>query len=437
MQAVVENLSGLSRKIKVTVPQDQINDEFNRRIKDLATKANIKGFRKGKVPASVVKLQYGDSVRHEVIQDVISQTLQQAFREQNLYPAGMPKIELKNFDENTPLEYEASFEVFPEVKVNIEGITVDKPTTQVAESNVNEVIEKLRKQNVNWVDVDRAADAGDLAVIDFEGFIDGEAFEGGSAKDFRLELGSKTMIPGFDDPIYKAKAGDTVEANVTFPEDYHSKQHAGRPAKFVIKIHKVMAAELPNLDDAFAKDLGVTKGTLEGLREEVQQNLERELAHRIRNKLKQQIIEKVLEKNDVEVPQGSVDQEVSRLQQQMQKQWSMQTGQKNAPLLPAEQFEGQARKNVILGLLLSQWIEDNQIKVDAEKVRARVDEIAAGYHQPHEIVNWYYSNEEALNEIQAAVLEEQAIDKIMEAIEVKEVTVPFDEIMNVSMQKGE
>ncbi|MBA2654775.1 MAG: trigger factor [Gammaproteobacteria bacterium] len=437
MQSEVENLSGLSRKIKVTVPQQQVQEEVDKRIKDLAKTVTRKGFRQGKVPKTVVEREYGPAVRQEVIQDILWQTLQQAFKEQNLYPAGTPQIELKNIEVNAPLQYEASFEVFPEIKLDIEDITIEKPATKIDEAHVTDVIEKLRKQNINWKEVDRAAAPGDLVVIDFEGFIDNLAFEGGSAKDFRLELGSKMMIPGFEEPILGAKAGDAVEAEVVFPEDYHAKQYASKPAKFAVKINKVMEAELPDLNDAFAADLGVSNGSLEGLQTEVRQNLENELERRIRDKVKVQIIDKMLAKNEIDVPQAAVEEEIKRLQKMMQKQLSAQTGQKEGPLMPREHFEDQARKNVILGLLLSQWIQDNQLKVDAAKVRDRVDQIASGYHHPHEIVNWYYGNKEALAEVEGMVLEEQAIDKILEVVKVVDKPVSFEELMNVGMQRGE
>lgn len=436
MQFEVINLDGLSRKMKVTVPPDFVRDEFNKRISELAKKANVKGFRKGKVPMSVVKLQYGDAVRQEVIQDILWQTLQQAFKEKNIYPAGAPKIELKNIKEDAPLEYEADFEVYPEVKMDLNDIKVERAVCEITDKQVSEVIEKLRKQNAKWKEVDRGAKEGDLVTIDFEGFINDEPFEGGSSKNFNLELGSGQMIPGFEEPLFNAKKDDDVVVNVTFPEDYHSATTAGKPAKFKIKVHKVAESELPELDDAFAKDLGVTDGTIAGLNKEVRQNLERELDKRIHDQIKEQILNTVLEKNQIDVPQALVDKEAKRLQQQFQKQWTMQTGQKNIPTLPEEQFHEQSRKNVLLGLLLSQWIEDNNLKVDKDKVKQRVEEMASAYHQPQDIINWYYSNKEALTEIEAVVLEEQAIDKILESVQVVDKPMSFDEIMNPGKEKG-
>jgi trigger factor len=318
MQSEVINLSGLSRKMKVTVPPELIKDEFNKRISELAKKANIKGFRKGKVPTTVVKLQYGDAVRQEVIQDVLWQTLQQAFKEQNLYPAGTPEIELKNIKEDAPFEYEASFEVYPEVRLDLQGISVERPVSEVTDQHVTDVIAKLRKQNTKWSEVERGAEKGDLLVIDFEGFIDDVKFEGGSANNFQLELGGGQMIPGFEDSLFGAKKDDDVLVNVTFPEDYHAPEAAGKPAKFKIKIQKVSEPQLPEVNDDFAKDLGVSDGTIEGLSKEVRQNLERELTKRIHDRIKEQIINAVIENNSVEVPQTLIDKEAARLQQQFQ-----------------------------------------------------------------------------------------------------------------------
>lgn len=433
--SVVENLSKLSRKIKVSVPQEQVTEKFDRRINELAKDVNIKGFRKGKVPASVVKLQYGDSVRQEVIQDILYETLRKELKDQNLQPASPPQIEFKNIKEGAPLEYEASFEVYPEVDIDLKGISIERPKASISDEQVGDVIEKLRKQNVKWNDAQKVAEKGDLVVIDFEGFIEGAVFEGGTAKDFKLELGQGMMIPGFEDPILGSKAGDSLEANVTFPEEYHAKQYAGKDAKFKIKVNKIMSPELPELNEAFANDLGVSDGTLAGLRKEVRENLERELERRIRDKVKSQIIEKIVSKNDIEVPETVVNEEIERLQKLYQRQLSAQ-GSKDIPTLPKENFEEQARKNVVLGLLLSKWVKDNDIKVDSSRVRDRVDQIASGFHQPHDIVNWYYSNKDALDEIEAAVLEDQAIDKLLEVIKVVDKETSFDELMNVDAKKG-
>lgn len=437
MQSVVEYLSDLSRKIKITVPSNEFKNEFNKKTNELAKSANIKGFRKGKVPASVIKLQYGDEIKEEILQELISKTFKQVLEEKKIYPAGMPKIDIINSKDGEPLEYEALFEVFPEVKLDLEGLSVEKLNAKIDEAQVEDVINKLRVQNTKWNTVEKPAGENNLVVIDFEGYIDEALFEGGSAKNFRLELGKKAMIPGFEEPIYGASAGDEIEVQVTFPEDYHAKEYAGKPAKFLITIHEVMEGELPELNDDFAKDLGVSDGTISGLNNEVRENLERELTRRIHEKVKAELIEKVLEKNSVELPRAPIEEEIKRILKTMQKQFAARTGSKNLmPNLPSsEELEEQAKKNVTLGLLLSQWIEDNEIKVDANRVKDRIEQIASSYHHPHEITNWYFNNKEALSEIEAAILEEQAIEKILDKIHVIEKEVTFDEIMNVGEMK--
>lgn len=435
MQSVIENTGHLTRKMRVTIPQNEVSDEFNKKINELVKTGNFKGFRKGKARPAVVKLQYGEAVKHSVVEEIIERTLPEAFKKQNIYPVGTPEITLINAKDDAPLEYEVRFEVFPEVKLDVEGMSIEKPKAEITGEQVQEVIEKLRQQNIKWDEVDRAAEKNDLVVIDFEGYIDDALFEGGTAKDFRLELGKDKMIPGFEEPIYGAKAGEEREVNVTFPEDYHNKTYAGKPAKFRITVHKVMEGILPELDEAFAKDLGVSDGTLAGLSGEVRENLERELSRRIHEVVKSQIIEQLLERNKMEVPQVAVDKESERLKEMMQKQFAMQGGGKEAPNFPETYFEDQAKKNVILGLLLSQWITDNQIKPDPKRIEDRIKQIASGFHNPVEIVQWYRSNKEAMAEIEGAVLEEQAVTDILEKVQVVEKDVTFDEIMNAGRGK--
>lgn len=437
MQVAVESSTGLSRKIKVSVPDEQISQEINKRIKELTKTIKLKGFRPGKTPESVVKMRFGDSVREEVIRDVMWQTLQQALQQEKLYPAGMPKVEVVNFKAGEALEYIASFEVYPDVTLaSVTNVEIEKPTADIQDDDINAMIEKLRQQNVKWKETDRAAELKDLLQIDFEGFIDDVLFEGGSAKAFRLELGTNRMIPGFEEPLIGVKAGETREITVNFPEDYHAKDLAGKPAKFVVTVHKVMESHLPELNEAFAKDLGVSDGTIEGLRSEVKDSMQRDLDRRVRENIKGQIVSKLLEMNEIDIPESLVDTEIQRIQKQFQRQFAMQTGQNDKlPELPREQVEKQARDNVTIGLLLSQWIKDKNVKVDGTRVRARIEEIASGYHQPEEVIKWYYSNNEALGEIEAAILEEQAIDSLLEELKVVPKPMSYDEIMNAKDQQ--
>jgi trigger factor len=430
MQSEVENISDTVRKVKVTVPQGEIQSEIDKRLKDLAKNANIKGFRKGKVPASVIQMQYGDGVRQEVIRDIVAKTLEKTCEEKNIVPVDMPEVAILDTKEDEPLKYEAKIEVLPEVKLNIEGISVEKISVNLTDKHIDDTITKLRHQNTEWQEVDRPAQKGDQVVIDFDGFMEGAPFKNGSAKDFRLELGQGKMIPGFEEPLYGLQAGNEQEVDVVFPENYPTQDFAGKPAKFKIKIHKVMEPNVPELTDAFAASLGVSKGTVAGLQEEVRNNLEHEIERRVRENLKAQIIEKLLEKNDIEVPKAAIEYETKRLQERFQKELSLQGMNKNISFERAE-LEEQARKNIIISLLLSQWIADNNIEVDATKVRSRVDQIASGYQHPHDIINWYYGNKEAMAEIEGTILEEQAIDKLLEEIPVTEKEISFEEFMGM------
>jgi trigger factor len=433
MQSVLEDLGGLRRKIKVTVPREEIESEYNARIRKLATDVNIKGFRKGKVPPSVVKLHYGDALFLEIIEETVEKTLAKVLEEQGVHPASPPEVEIKNAKENEPLEYEVSFEVFPNVKLNIEGITVEKRTTLVNDTHVRYIVEQLRKQHLEWQDVDRAAQEGDSVNIDFEGLIDHLPFEGGSAKDFQFELGSKKMLPDFEQAIIGAKEGDTLEVDLVFPENYPN--YAGKVAKFTIKVNKVMVSLLPEVNDEFAQNLGVEDGTVSALFAEVSENLNATLQDRIQNELKSQLIEKILEKNVIELPEVSIAQEMNRLTKVLQKQRELEGDIKetSSSFLSSQkqQIEEQARKNVTLGLLFHQWIKDHGIKVDENKIKERIDRLAASYHHPHKIINWYYGNKDALEGIKFMLLEDEVVNKILEIVEVVEKEVPFEELMNI------
>lgn len=439
VESSIENLDGLFRKIKVSVHQSDVKEQVDERIIDFAKNANLKGFRKGKVPPAVIKMQYGEAIRQEAIQEIIQSTLLQALKDQKVQPVSSPEIQLTNIKEDAPLKYEARFEVCPEIKLDLTGITVERAQAELEDRHISDCIESVRKQNVRWKEVERPAQLDDLVVIDFEGFIDNQSFEGGKAKDFRLELGRKQMIPGFEEALIGASKGETVECHLTFPEDYHSKDYAGKEARFVITVHSVMEPELPELDSDFIQDLGVSEGTIEALYDEVRRNLTSELERRIRRQMKDELLKKIFEnkKNTVELPKGLIENEVNRLKKEFMKQWFAQGGNKEAPELPKDQLIDQASQNVLLGIIFSQWVEENQIKLDDEKVRQRVEEIASGYHQPQEIINWYYSNKDFLSEIEANVLEDQALDKILEIIEVIDKPTPFEDIMPTSLKKEE
>ena len=430
MQVSVETTQGLERRLTISVDAAQIDTAVKSRLQQLAKTQRINGFRPGKVPVQVLQKRYGQAVRQEVAGDVMRNSFFQAVIEQKLNPAGAPTFELKNDKEGESLEFVASFEIYPEVELKgLDTIKVEKPVVKIAADDVKAMMETLRKQHATWKEVKRAAKEDDKVNIDFVGKIDGEEFEGGKAAGFDLELGKGRMIPGFEDNIIGAKAGQDVVAEVTFPEDYHAEALKGKAATFDIKINKVEAQQLPKLDDEFAVLFGVKEGGIKELKEEVRKNMERELAQTLKARVKEQVLSGLVEANDVTLPKALIDQEIDVLRQQALQRFGGQFG-KNTPELPADLFADNAKRRVTIGLLLGEVIKQNELKVDDARVTALIETAASAYGDPQEVVEYYNSNKELMDQMRNVALEEQAIDLILEKASVTEVEKQFDEIMN-------
>ena len=432
MQVSVETTEGLERRMSVEVPEDRIEKEVENRLQQLARTTRIKGFRPGKVPMRVVKQQYGKQVRQEVLGEVMQSSFYEAVTQEKLRPAGMPTLEPVSMEAGKALAFTATFEVFPELELaKLDGVALDKPVAEVSDADIDKMIETLRKQRAEWEDVDRGAEDEDRVVVDFKGTIDGEAFEGGEGKDVPVTLGGQRMIDGFEDGLKGAKAGDELTLDLTFPEDYAYTEVAGKPVQFAITVHKVQAAKLPEVDDEFAKGFGVGEGGVEKLREEIRQSMERELSQAVKAQRKQAVMDKLLELNKFEVPKALIEQESQALMEQMRQQMHTPAGKSGVDLDPA-MFADQAGRRVTLGLLLAEVIQKNELKVDAEQLRKAVEEIAAGYERPEEVVNWYYGDRKRLSEIESVVLEDRVVDWVYEQAKVNEVKKDFDEVMGRS-----
>ncbi|MEO1817703.1 trigger factor [Pseudomonas sp.] len=426
MQVSVETTSGLERRMTVGIPADRIENEVNKRLQQTAKRARVDGFRPGKVPMSVIRKRFGASAHQEVIGEVIQSSFYEAVMQEKLNPAGAPSVEPKSMEEGKDFEYIATFEVYPEVTLaGFEGISVERPESEVTDADVDTMLETLRKQNTRFEAVERAAENGDQVTIDFVGKIDGEAFQGGTANGTNLVLGSGRMIPGFEEGLVGAKAGDSLTLNVTFPEDYQNLDLAGKAAEFETTVQEVAAPALPELDDEFFAQFGVTEGGLDGFRAEVRKNMERELRQAIKTKVKAQVMDGLLESNTVEVPKALISSEIDRLREQAVQQFG--GGNFNASQLPAELFEEQAKRRVSLGLIVAEVVKQNDIKPDNDRVRAMVEELASAYQEPEQVVNWYYQNEQQLGEIQSVVLEEQVVDTVLQKAQVTDKKVAYEE----------
>lgn len=425
MQVSVEATSALERRMTVGVPAERIESAVDKSLQQTARRAKIPGFRPGKVPMSVIRQRYEGAARQEALGDLIQETFYEAVVEQKLNPAGAPSIEPKVFEKGKDLEYVATFEVFPEITLaSFDGISVERQQAEVGDADVDTMLDVLRKQNTRFETVERAAENGDQITIDFVGKIDGEAFAGGSAKGVPLVLGSGRMIPGFEDALVGVKAGEERVINPTFPEDYQNLDLAGKTAEFTVNVTAVAAPVLPELNDEFFALFGVKEGGLEGFRAEVRKNMERELRQAIKTKVKNQVMEGLLETNPVEVPKALIAEEVNRLRVQAVQQFGGNIKPEN---LPAELFEEQAKRRVVLGLIIAEIVKQQDLKPNEDRVRALIEEMASAYQEPEQVVAWYLKNEKQLNEVRSVVLEEQVVDTVLEKAKVTDKSVSYEE----------
>lgn len=429
MQVSVEETGSLERRLNVAVPQERIEKEVQSRLQRLSRTAKVKGFRPGKVPMKVVAQQYGRQVRDEVVGEVIQSSYFEAIGQEKLQPAGMPSIEPKVMEEGKDLEYTATFEVMPKVELaEVAGAKLEKTVAEISDEELEKMLENLRQQRSSWKEVKRKAKKGDRLNIDFTGTIDGEAFDGNSGQNVPITLGSGRMIDGFEKGLTGAKAGEELTLDLQFPEEYPHKEVAGKPVQFQVKVNSVEAPELPELDEEFARSFGIGDGSLEALRQEVRQNMERELKQALAARNKQAAMDKLMELNQVEVPAALVDQEAEGLKRQMQQQMYTPQG-KSGVDLDASMFREQAERRVTLGLVLSELIKSREIKVSEEQLRAKVEEIAATYEKPEEVVQWYYSDKKRLSEVESLALEDAVVDWVFAQGDVSEKQSSFDEVL--------
>ena len=435
MQVSVETKSGLQRRITVGVPASEVDQAVDERLQQARKNMRLDGFRPGKVPLREVRRRFGRSVRNEVLGEVMRDYFIRAVQEQEIQPAGMPSFETTHDKPGEDLEFAATFEVFPEVEVSgFDQVEVERPVAEISEEDVDGMILNLRRQRAEWKEVERAAAENDRVTIDFEGFRDGEPFEGGTAEGQSLVLGSGQMIPGFEDGIVGMKPGEEKTITVTFPEDYNEESLQGKEVEFRVKLHRVEEQELPEVDEEFRAAFGVTEGTEEDFRAEVRRNMERELDNAIRNRLKEQVMDALVKLHEFEVPESMVSSEVQRLREQMVQQFG--GGQQfDASMLPDELFRDRAERSVRVGLIMRGILQKHELEADPEKVRERVDEIASRYEQPEQVVNYIYGNQEQLQQIEGAVLEDQVVEMVLDAAQVTDKPMSYDEAVR-SQESG-
>ncbi len=431
MQVSVETTSGLERRMTVAIEEDRIAQAVDSKLREIAPTVRIKGFRPGKVPFKVVKQQYGNQVRADVVNEVLQSTFYEALSQENLHPAGAPVFDTNESAPGKGLEYTATFEVYPEIALgSLADQEIEKPSVEITEQDIDNMIDRIRRQHVTWETSDAAAEKGDRVTIDFKGTIDGEAFEGGEGRDVAVELGSGRMIDGFEDGLIGAASGDEVTLDLQFPEDYHATELAGKPVQFVVQVKTVEKPVLPPVDEAFAKKMGVESGDIEELRKDVLENMELELGKQLKAKLKEKVMDTLLAVNTIDIPRSLIDNEAEALRNQMvQNLTSQGLTRTDTSSLDIGMFTEQAERRVRLGLIMNEIVKENDIKVEAENVRALVEEIARPYEQPEEVVKWYYADKRRLGEVESLALEEQVVEWALEQVKVVDTTATFDEIM--------
>jgi len=428
MQVSVEKTSELSRKMTVSLPEDVVQEKMTERLKSLARDAKVDGFRPGKAPQQVIKKLYGERVRQEVAGDLIQTTLSKALQDQNLKPAGYPQIQLT--EEVNGFGYIAEFEVYPEIALdNIGQLEVIKPISSVQESDVDGMILKLREQRKTWEVADRLSQESDRVTITFSGVSDGENFTDGKVENYQVEIGSKRMIPGFEDQLIGLKAGDNKTFEIAFPEKYGNEKLAGKLAQFDVEVSSIEESVLPEIDGDFIKAYGIEDGSEASFRQDVKENMQRELERALRGKLKNSLMDALYEKIKINIPNVLVDQEIESLMQpyiENAKKRKLKIEDLN---LPRNNFEDQAKRRVALGLILGEIIRKNDIKLDAEKVRSTIEDMAKSYERPADVVNWYYSDESRLADVQQLVLEDQTVEWLASQVKVSEQELAFSDVL--------
>ncbi|WP_058535487.1 trigger factor [Legionella saoudiensis] len=433
MQVSVETLNGLERKVTISVPTAKVEEEVSLRLKDLAHKVKVDGFRPGKVPMHIVTSRYSDSVRQEVAREMVQSTLFEALQQNELVPAGYPYIEPEQIEKGKDFKYTATFEVMPVFEVaELNQATVELARSEVTDKDLEEMLDKLREQNKEWHDVSRAVKKGDKVVIDFQGFLDDKLFDGGSAEGHELIIGSGSMIPGFEEGIIGGKKDKPFDIKVTFPEDYGHNELAGKEAVFKITIRNTMEGKLPELNDAFAEKFNIKEGGVDALKKDIKENMTRELERRVSMMNREKLFDKLMEVNAIDLPLALIDKEIEHLKHDMYHRLFGHEHHENEkiPDFPRELFEEQAKRRVHLGLLFSEYVKKHQIVADKDKVNAMIEKFAGAYENPDELRAWYQSSKEHLAEIEALVMEELVADKIAADAKIKHKSMDYDSVMN-------
>ncbi len=433
MQVSIETLEGLERRMTVQVPSDTVDLAVEKKLNDLRKTVKIDGFRPGKVPLKVVQQKFGGHVRQEVIGDVIESSYHEAIIQEKVRPAGMPNIESISSEDKEDMSYTATFEIYPEIgKIRLDTIKIEKPVVEVTDQDLEDMIQKLREQRKDWSEVSRTAGKGDQVLVDFEGRIDGDLFEGGSGKDMAVEIGAGKMLAEFESGLEGMSGGEEKVITVNFPDDYHGKDVAGKTAEFTLKATRVSEPILPDIDETFIKAFGVEDGNLDKFRQDVRANMDKEMNQNLKTGVKNAVMEGLLEENTLIAPSALVAEEVKTLKQQAAQRMGQDMANFDRASLPDDMFEEEASKRVRLGLLVGEVIKSENIELDKSLLDSTLRDMAASYEQPQQVMEHYRQNKEARTGLESMVLEDQVVSHILDRATVTEKQCSFKEMMNNS-----
>ena len=426
----VKSKKGLVRDIHVSVPSAMIEENSNVRFSQLSKTAKLPGFRPGKVPEKVIRRQYADQVLQEVLSDVLETTYMESIQEKNLQPAGPPKVALDEYVKEKDFSYTATIEVYPEFDLKgLDKIKVEKPHADITQKDINAMMDNLQNQKGTWEKVDRISKGGDQLLIDFEGKIDGVVFDGGTAKDFAMQLGNGQMLPEFDESLIGVKSEETKTIELTFPDNYHKKELVGKQALFTVDVKEVRELKPAELDQKFVQSFGIKSGDQKELMDEVKSSMSKELEARINNEIRQNLMKFLKDKNAIEIPEVMIHQEAHA----MQKDWMNRSGiedHEQAP--PLDDFNEIAKERVHLGLLVSKLVQSKEIKLDPDKVKTKLDELSKTYPNPEEIRKMYEQSSQLMDQLKSLVMEDQVIDWLIERTEFQKKEMEFKELVNRS-----
>ena len=430
LNITVTEKRGLKKEIRISVPLSAIEDQKTRRFTHIAKTAKLPGFRPGKVPDKIIHQKYGDKVIQEVLSDLLDSTYIESIREKNLKPAGPPEVKIDEFVDGQDFAYTATIEVYPEFKLKgLEKISVEKPKVEISQKDINAMIENLQKQRGTWNPVERPSEKDDQLLVDFEGKIDGKVFEGGVAKDFVITLGNGQMLPEFDEALLNVTVNQDKEIKLTFPGNYHKEELANKKAVFSVSVKEIKELKMAEIDETFVRSFGVESGDAKGLIDEVKTSMEKELKAKINDEIRQNLMVYLREKNSIEIPEVMVHQEAHALQ----KDWMSQAGIKKVEEAPElKNFEKIAKERVQLGLLVNELVRVQEIKVDQDRVKIKLEEVTNRYPKPEEIRKMYEQTPQLMDQIRSAVIEDLVIDWLMERTEFQNKEVEFKELMNRS-----